>query len=55
MFLARMAEKLYQEYLQVIDQIIENLLPNVRRNIVRFHKYLNFIKHRDDETKALKR
>ncbi len=71
MFLARMAEKLYQEYLQVIDQIIENLLPNVRRktvrikeildinislsNIVRFHKYLNLIKHRDDETKALKR
>jgi hypothetical protein len=28
MFLARMAEKFYQEYLQLIDQIIENLLPN---------------------------
>jgi len=35
MFLARMAEKLYQEYLQVIDQIIESLLPNVSRKTVR--------------------
>ena len=35
MFLARMAEKLYQESLQVIDQIIESLVPNVRRKTVR--------------------
>ena len=40
MFLARMAEKLYQEYLQVIDQIIENLLPNVRRKTVRIKEIL---------------
>ena len=46
MFLARMAEKLYQEYLQVIDQIIESLLPNVSRKTVQIikdsgYKYLS--------------
>ena len=40
MFLARMAEKLYQEYLQVIDQIIESLSPNVRRKTVRIKEIL---------------
>jgi hypothetical protein len=46
MFLARMAEKLYQESLQVIDQIIESLSLNVRRKTVQIirdfgYKYLS--------------